>query len=407
MGASPFARCARARDVDDDGNTSRARRRSSSRRARPRARDVGRGKRARVDGRAAAGLVRRLARAMTRARRVASLLGVAEGPVVKALGFALGWALVYAPSRACACAAGAYVGGLVAAGACAAGAAWAVARASSRTAEHATVGLALSVLPALLTATRELSPWRRGARSTVDGARTGAMPNEAGEADAISLVDVAVGDFRYDLMGEFHGTLPLEDDEYVFKAGVAAAGTFCAVPVTHANWTTTAPVPMWYVCDNSWAGHRNCTRAYEGHYDEKTGWYGVRSLRKCLRAPVEALEAGATELHFLHLDFQPRFERKHDVSVRALMRASVQHEVVIDLAAPRVGWNPIQEPCCAALAKKGGGLVLGSVIVFVVPLALLMWRDVARAARARDRESARGFYTRAELMRASRSRRLE
>ena len=70
------------------------------------------------------------------------------------------------------------------------------------------------------------------------------MPPRAGEADALSLVDVAVEDFRFDLMGEFHGTLPLEDDEYEFKAGIEAAGTFCAVPVTHAGWSKTAPAPM-------------------------------------------------------------------------------------------------------------------------------------------------------------------
>ena len=214
---------------------------------------------------------------------------------MRAFGFGLGWAIVYAPTRACACALGAYVGGLVAAGAVAAGASVAtIGGSSSRNVARVTVGVALSVIPALLTSAREVSPWRRGARMTVDGARTRAMPPRAGEADALSLVDVAVEDFRFDLMGEFHGTLPLEDDEYVFKAGIEAAGTFCAVPVTHAGWSRTAPAPMWYVCDNSWAGHRNCTRAYEKDYDEKTGWYGVRSLHDCLRAPVKALEAGAT-----------------------------------------------------------------------------------------------------------------
>ena len=355
---------------------------------------------------AAAGLKNALARALERARRLSSRLGVAEGSAMRAFGFGLGWAIVYAPTRACACALGAYVGGLVAAGAGAASAGVAViGGSSSRNVARVTVGLALSVIPALLTSAREVSPWRRGSRMTVDGARTRAMPPSAGEADALSLVDVAVEDFRFDLMGEFHGTLPLEDDEYEFKAGIEAAGTFCAVPVTHAGWSKTAPAPMWYVCDNSWAGHRNCTRAYERDYDEKTGWYGVRSLHDCLRAPVKALEAGATELHFLHLDFQPRFERKHGVSERALMRASVQHEVVIDLTAPRVGWNPIQEPCCAALAKKDDGLILGAALVAVVVFALLARRDVSRAARARHRESPRGVYTRATFTRIARETR--
>jgi hypothetical protein len=87
------------------------------------------------------------------------------------------------------------------------------------------------------------------------------------------------------------------------------------------------------------------------------------------------------------------------------MRASVQHEVVIDLTAPRVGWNPIQEPCCAALAKKDDGLILGAALVAVVVFALLARRDVSRAARALHRESPRGVYTRATLTRIARETR--
>jgi hypothetical protein len=70
-----------------------------------------------------------------------------------------------------------------------------------------------------------------------------------------------------------------------------------------------------------------------------------------------------------------------------------------------VGWNPIQEPCCAALAKKDDGLILGATLVVVVVFALLARRDVSRAARARHRESPRGVYTRATITRIARETR--
>jgi hypothetical protein len=263
--------------------------------------------------------------------------------------------------------------------------------------------MALSVLPAALTATSALSAWRRGA-TTLDGERTNAMSADAASADAISVVGLARAHFRFDLMGEHHAALPAEDEKYMYKAGAEATGTVCAVPVTYDGWTRANAVPLWYVCDNDWAGHRNCTQAYEGDYDARRGWYGLRPLRKCLRAPLDALDAGATELHFLHLDFQQSFERKHALSEGALMRASVQHQVSIDLSAPRVYWNPIQEPCCAALAKEDDALLAAVTVLSVLPLAYLVYRDILEAWKKRINveSTKRAFYTRAELLGASR-----
>ena len=265
------------------------------------------------------------------------------------------------------------------------------------------IGMALSVLPAALTATSALSAWRRGA-TTLDGERTNAMSADAASADAISVVGLARAHFRFDLMGEHHAALPAEDEKYMYKAGAEATGTVCAVPVTYDGWTRANAVPLWYVCDNDWAGHRDCTQAYEGDYDARRGWYGLRPLRKCLRAPLDALDAGATELHFLHLDFQQSFERKHALSEGALMRASVQHQVSIDLSAPRVYWNPIQEPCCAALAKEDDALLAAVTVLSVLPLAYLVYRDILEAWKKRINveSTKRAFYTRAELLGASR-----
>ena len=399
-----MARAGRARargdamDADDDASRSRARADANRRRR----------ARRRLDEAAAAGAAkaivdgarRAIARATTRAL---DALGALEAAAMKVLGHGAGWIATCAPAEACACAAGAYGGAACALGACALGAALTLARGPTRAVRDVVIGMAMSVLPATLTATTRLSPWRRDA-TTLDGERTNALSAGAASADAMSVVGLARAHFRFDLMGEHHAALPAEDEGYVREAGAEAAGTVCAVPVTYDGWTLANAVPMWYVCDNDWAGHRNCTKAYEGDYDARYGWYGMRPLRECLRAPLDALDAGATELHFLHLDFQKSFERKHALSEGALMRASVQHQVSIDLSAPRVYWNPIQEPCCAALAKEDNALLAAVTILSVLPLAYLVYRDILDASkRMLNAESTkRAFYTRAELLGASR-----
>ena len=322
--------------------------------------------------------------------------------MAKAVGFACGWVLAYAPAAACSCALGAYAGGASALGASGTLGAYAYAQQPTRVAMDLAIGLSLSVLPATLWGASAASPWRRSGARTLEGERLSALGADAADADAISLIDVAKEDFRFDLMGEFHATLPMEDAKYMYKAGAEASGTYCAVPVTYAGWSIVDTVPFWYVCDNNWAGHRNCTAAYAGEFDKTFGWYGVKSLHDCLRAPLEALDAGATELHFLHLDFQPSFEPKRGISEKALMRASVMHAVSIDLSAPRMYWSPIQEPCCAALAKRDNGLLVAVSILSILPLVFMMYRDLVRAAQGRiAKETIRAFYTRAEILSTS------
>ena len=392
-----------ARDDDGDARDDARRTRSSddARRMRVARRRLDEGAPA---ARTTAARVDAARRAIGRAiARALDQLGAFERGATKLVGFGAGWLAVRAPAAACGCAAGAYGGGLAACGACAIGAACVAARGPIRAVKDLVIGMALSVLPAALTATSALSAWRRGA-TTLDGERTNAMSADAASADAISVVGLARAHFRFDLMGEHHAALPAEDEKYMYKAGAEATGTVCAVPVTYDGWTRANAVPLWYVCDNDWAGHRDCTQAYEGDYDARRGWYGLRPLRKCLRAPLDALDAGATELHFLHLDFQQSFERKHALSEGALMRASVQHQVSIDLSAPRVYWNPIQEPCCAALAKEDDALLTAVTVLSVLPLAYLVYRDILEAWKKRINveSTKRAFYTRAELLGASR-----
>ena len=76
---------------------------------------------------------------------------------MKVLGHGAGWIAVCAPAEACACAAGAYGGAACALGACALGAALALARGPTRAVRDVVIGMAMSVLPAALTATTRLS----------------------------------------------------------------------------------------------------------------------------------------------------------------------------------------------------------------------------------------------------------
>jgi len=326
-----------------------------------------------------------------------AMLGRWERATFKAIGFAMGWMLVYAPAIGCACVGGVYFGATTCGAACLLGAVRAIAKRPTRYAEHATIGLALSLLPATLTATSALSPWSRTDPVVVERATVGGLRVDAKDADAISLVDIRKEHFRFDLMGEYHATLPPPDEKYMYKAGAEASGTYCAVPVTRDGWATRDPVPLWYVCDNNWGGHRNCSVAYDESYDAKTEWYGLKGLSECLRAPVEALDAGQTELHFLHLDFQQSFERKYEMSIGALRRTSVLHELSIDLNAPRVYWNPIQETCCDALAREDYNLLALTTLFTVFPLFYLIYRDV-KYAKVNRKKDFRAFYTRAELL---------
>ena len=141
-----------AMDADDDASRSRARADANRRRR----------ARRRLDEAAAAGAAsaivdgarRAIARATTRAL---DALGALERGAMKVLGHGAGWIAVCAPAEACACAAGAYGGAACALGACALGAALALARGPTRAVRDVVIGMAMSVLPAALTATTRLS----------------------------------------------------------------------------------------------------------------------------------------------------------------------------------------------------------------------------------------------------------
>lgn len=162
-------------------------------------------------------------------------------------------------------------------------------------ADHLALGALVAVVPAAYSGSGESSLAALRGAAIVEGpmgegvAPPDVLADEASGASVFTLREPQMSNFRFDLMGESHSTLPLPDARYAYKAGKLEQGTFCAVPVVGDGWTVADPVPMWYVCENDWREFVSCRGAYEGAYDEKD-WYGWRRLRDCLRKPEELWE---------------------------------------------------------------------------------------------------------------------
>ena len=159
--------------------------------------------------------------------------------------------------------------------------------------DHLALGALVAVVPAAYSELAKLR-WRRCAGAAIVEGPMGegvappdVLADNSSDASVFTLREPQMSNFRFDLMGESHSTLPLPDARHAYKAGKLEQGTFCAVPVVGDGWTVEDPVPMWYVCENDWRDFVSCRGAYEGAYDEKD-WYGWRRLRDCLRKP-EAL----------------------------------------------------------------------------------------------------------------------
>lgn len=95
---------------------------------------------------------------------------------------------------------------------------------------------------------------------------------------------------RPEYVGGVQVTLPRPSDTakprgYRF-AGKDESGTFCAMPLVHANWTADEePVHLWAVCDNEWQGEVNCTAAILGHYNQSDWWgHGELQMFRARRA---------------------------------------------------------------------------------------------------------------------------
>ena len=159
--------------------------------------------------------------------------------------------------------------------------------------DHLALGALVAVVPAAYSGAGETSLAALRGAAIVEGpmgegvAPPDVLADNSSNASVFTLREPQMSNFRFDLMGESHSTLPLPDARYAYKAGKLEQGTFCAVPVVGDGWTVEDPVPMWYVCENDWRDFVSCRGAYEGAYDEKD-WYGWRRLRDCLRKP-EAL----------------------------------------------------------------------------------------------------------------------
>ena len=124
-------------------------------------------------------------------------------------------------------------------------------------------------------------------------------------ADVLSLQSISPQNFRFDLMGQAHEVLPLQDTTNARTAGKSEEGTYCAVPIVWDSWTVNDPVPFWYVCENNWQFFVNCKDAFEETYNDKDH-YGYQNLRACLRAPMEVMKFWLDSGYYSSSDFAPR-----------------------------------------------------------------------------------------------------
>ena len=129
-------------------------------------------------------------------------------------------------------------------------------------------------------------------------------------ADVLSLQSISPQNFRFDLMGQAHEVLPLQDTTNARTAGKSEEGTYCAVPIVWDSWTVNDPVPFWYVCENNWQFFVNCKDAFEETYNDKDH-YGYQNLRACLRTPMEVCP---TFVHKLQHDTKSFNQQRPDRS---------------------------------------------------------------------------------------------
>lgn len=198
-------------------------------------------------------------------------------------------------------------------------------------------------------------------------------------ADVFAVKGLKATNFRFDLMGQAHESLPLDDPEWMKKAGKTETGTYCAVPMVHDGWTIEEAVPFWYICENDWTGHVDCKVAYEGAYDRKD-YYGWQTLSECLQKPGKMLRESASAgdggglVYFYRLDFVSNFNQFAPLARTAIVQASIDSKLMLRYEAPRVRLAPAQEACCAArrAAVSGGAASLSLAALVPVGARLLL-----------------------------------
>ena len=110
-----------------------------------------------------------------------------------------------------------------------------------------------------------------------------------------------------------------------------------------------------YLCENDWGGFRSCGHAYNRSYD-KTDYYGMAILDKCLNKPRDELEDIKKQfpdenkrppLFFYRLDFANDFRENRILAKTAQIQSSIDNAVIVRDEAPVVRLPPKQVKCCA------------------------------------------------------------
>jgi len=340
-------------------------------------------------------------------RRWISLLAMCAG-------FLAQYLLVLIPTMACnACAGGALVGSFFAFSFLLVSGSYSVFQAGPAT-THLAMGALVAIVPAAYTGATLVTYTELTMAKLAFGADDrGLDPSEGLAADVMGadvfgLKGLKQSNFRYDLMGEAHETLPMYDATYMKKAGKSEDGTYCAVPIVHDSWTIEEAIPFWYICENDWGQHKSCKEAYEGTYNKKD-YYGIKMLADCLNKPLkilkemEASPTGSTvpPMYFYRLDFVSNFNEFMVLARTAIIQSSIDHLIMIRFDAPRVRMPPTQEKCCtsqAAAASAGMTQLSLAALAFVgLRLLLTVFRIFFPDRHGKGTEPA--FLTRQDLRR--------
>ena len=167
-------------------------------------------------------------------------------------GYLSTYVIVLLPTMACVCAGGALIGSAFAVLALLASALNAFFF-PSKPASFLVAGIVVAIFPASYTGSQVviyqelLSAVKTYGKDDLGIALGDTMNNEHNRADVFALKNLDITNFRYDLMGQAHETLPLYDAKYKKKAGKDEEGTYCAVPVVVDTWNIDLPVTFWCV----------------------------------------------------------------------------------------------------------------------------------------------------------------
>lgn len=271
---------------------------------------------------------------------------------------------------------------------------------------HLALGALVALIPAAYTGSSTLILQELSAAKLAygEGGR-GLDPSEGlkptvTEADVFALRGLKPSNFRFDLMGEAHESLPLNDPKGLKKAGKSEEGTYCAVPVVHDTWTIAEAIPFWYICENDWGGHVSCKDSYKGNYDTKD-YYGWSMLSECLQKPEKLLKdsGGVGVMYFFRLDFVSNFNEFAQLARTAIVQASIDNKLMLRFEAPRVRLPKSQEKCCgpqiAEASANMTNLSFGALVFIAIRAVLVSFR-IFFPEKAKDDAA---FLTRKELKR--------